>query len=613
MIGKTELKQYFGYDEYKRGQEEVITKITEGHDVLCVMPTSAGKSMCYQMPALLMEGITIVISPLISLMKDQVRHLIGSGVKAAYINGSLTAGQIRTAMSRAREGWYKIIYVAPERLLSASFLSFARNADISMVTVDEAHCVSQWGHDFRSSYLDIAEFVRQLPGRPVLSAFTATATGAVRSDIMKQLGLDDPFEIVTGFDRENLYFEVKQPNDKMRYLIGLMGEYKHGSSIVYCATRKNVEQVCEKLREEGFAATRYHAGLSSEERHRNQESFVYGRDKIIVATNAFGMGIDKPDVRAVVHYNMPMNIEGYYQEAGRAGRDGLPSACILLYSPGDVMTNKFLINNGNEEENDPVRIEQNMKLLYRMEGYCRTQSCLRGYILNYFGEDYYSGREQKSCENCINCNTNFVETDITEDANAVFDCLHSLDARNFHHLGKTIIIQILRGSEAKKIIEWRLDKLPRYGELSSRSQKQVETVVDALIQQEYLEVEKGDYPTISLTEKAEGAGKITMHVAEVIKRKKAEGSAGGSGGSRRQGIELDEDFDSGLMERLKAKRMEIAREQKVPAYVVFPDTTLRDMCLKTPQTLLEFSELTGVGKTKLEKYGERFLEVLKDS
>ena len=389
------LKQYFGYDEFRQGQEQLIEAALNGQDVLGIMPTGAGKSLCFQIPALMMDGITLVISPLISLMKDQVGTLNQAGIHAAFLNSSLTQGQYHTALKYAMQGRYKIIYVAPERLETEGFINFALNSGvkISMLAVDEAHCVSQWGQDFRPSYLKILEFLKKLPYRPVLTAYTATATAEVRDDIMDILNLRDPFVLTTGFDRENLYYAVKRPRDKYRELLSYLKEKEEkmpgSSGIIYCLSRKNVEEVCYQLREDGFSVTRYHAGLSDEERKENQEDFIYDRKQIMVATNAFGMGIDKPDVRFVVHYNMPKNMESYYQEAGRAGRDGEPAECILYYAPIDNRTNRFLIENGEEnEELDAITkqivMERDWERLRQMTFYCYTKECLRHYILNYF-------------------------------------------------------------------------------------------------------------------------------------------------------------------------------------------------------------------------------------
>ena len=397
------LKEYFGYDSFREGQEQVIDSILGGRDVLGIMPTGAGKSVCYQIPALMLSGITLVISPLISLMQDQVAALNQMGIHAAYLNSSLTYNQYLTALKYARAGRYKIIYVAPERLETYEFLAFAMHAEISMISVDEAHCVSQWGQDFRPSYLRIVDFIDKLQKRPIVSAFTATATSDVRDDIIRILKLENPMMLTTGFNRSNLFFQTERPKDKFEALKGYMETFEGQSGVIYCLTRKAVEEVCEKLVQAGYPATRYHAGLSPEERKENQDAFIYDEKPIMVATNAFGMGIDKSNVRYVIHYNMPKNMEGYYQEAGRAGRDGAPSRCILLYSPQDVAVNRYFIDNNNrndeltEEEQEFIR-KLDEKRLQQMVSYSLTKKCLRTFILNYFGE-----QGPANCGGCSNC------------------------------------------------------------------------------------------------------------------------------------------------------------------------------------------------------------------
>ena len=431
MTAQDILKQYFGYDSFRPGQDELVRAILSGRDTLGIMPTGAGKSICYQVPAMLFPGLTLVISPLISLMKDQVGALVEAGVPAACINSAMSAEEFRDALYFAGRGQYKLLYVAPERLTAPSFLEFAKRVPISMVTVDEAHCISQWGQDFRPSYLKILDFLAELPERPLVSAFTATATAEVRDDIVQALGLHEPFIKTTGFDRPNLYFAVEQPTSKGMKLLQLLNERKDKSGIVYCSTRKNVEEICDLLLSRGLPATRYHAGLDPDERRENQDDFLYDRKTIMVATNAFGMGIDKSNVSFVIHYNMPKNMESYYQEAGRAGRDGQPADCILLYSGQDVRMAEFLIERSHETEDETIDettrqqlIARDRERLKQMTFYCTTTECLRHYILRYFGEN-----SPLSCGHCSSCDTNFEEVDATMDARKILSCVYRLDER----------------------------------------------------------------------------------------------------------------------------------------------------------------------------------------
>ncbi len=491
------LKQYFGYDAFRDGQEKMIDAITSGRDVLGIMPTGAGKSLCYQIPALMAGengGITLVISPLISLMKDQVSALNQAGVHAAYLNSSLTPGQYYKALGYAREGRYPIIYVAPERLLTPEFLDFAVHAKIAMVAVDEAHCVSQWGQDFRPGYLKIEEFLCTLPKRPVVSAFTATATAEVRDDIIDLLKLQDPVVTTTGFDRPNLYFEVQSPKDKYAAVKTYIEEHAGQCGIVYCLTRKLVEEVTEKLMKDGFSVTRYHAGLSDSERKQNQEDFIFDRAQIMVATNAFGMGIDKSNVRFVIHYNMPKNMESYYQEAGRAGRDGEPADCLLLYGGRDVVTNQMFIDNNrdNEELDDVTRAivaERDRDRLKKMTFYCFTNDCLREYILRYFGE-YGSGY----CGNCSNCKTQFEEMDVTEIAKAIVGCVAECRER----YGTTVILDTVHGAATVKIRNYHMDENSHYGESSKVPTYRLRQILNFLQVKEYLVVTSDEYTIVKL-------------------------------------------------------------------------------------------------------------------
>ena len=493
------LKHYFGYDTFRDGQEKLIHAILEGRDVLGIMPTGAGKSLCYQIPALMMGGITLVISPLISLMKDQVSNLNQAGILAAYLNSSLTPGQYRKVLELARGGRYPIIYVAPERLVTEDFLQFALDpqVNISMVAVDEAHCVSQWGQDFRPSYLKIVDFIKRLPKRPVVSAFTATATAEVRDDIIDILMLQEPEVLTTGFDRTNLYFGVQTPKDRYQALVELLEQHKAESGIVYCLTRKIVEEVCEKLIKEGFSVTRYHAGLSDAERKHNQEEFIYDNVRIMVATNAFGMGIDKSNVRFVIHYNMPKNMESYYQEAGRAGRDGEPAECILLYGGQDVITNQFFIDHNQDNDAlDPMTrqlvMERDRERLRKMTFYCFTHECLRDYILRYFGE-YGSNY----CGNCSNCLTQFENTDVTEMAKALLSCIESSRQR----YGAAVIIDTVHGANTAKIRGYRMNENPEYGSLAKVPVYRLRQILNQLQLDSYLTATNDEYAILRLTSK----------------------------------------------------------------------------------------------------------------
>ena len=609
------LKHYFGYDTFRDGQDVLIQNILEGRDVLGVMPTGAGKSLCYQIPALMMDGITLVISPLISLMKDQVSNLNQVGILAAYINSSLTAAQYYKVLDLARAGRYPIIYVAPERLMSEDFLRFALSGQvkISMVAVDEAHCVSQWGQDFRPSYLKIVDFINQLPVRPVVSAFTATATAQVRDDIIDILMLRNPQVMTTGFNRPNLYFGVQSPKDKYATMVNYLERHKGESGIIYCLTRKVVEEVCSQLIREGFSVTRYHAGLSDSERRHNQEDFIYDRAQIMVATNAFGMGIDKSNVRFVVHYNMPKNMESYYQEAGRAGRDGEPSECILLYGGQDVVTNQFFIDHNQDNEAlDPVTreivMERDRERLRKMTFYCFTNECLRDYILRYFGE-YGSNY----CGNCSNCLSQFETVDVTDISRILIGCVESCRQR----YGTNVIIDTVRGANTAKIRNYRMDENPHYGELAKVPAYKLRQVMNHLMLNGYLAVTNDEYAIVKLTGKSKGileeGEPVTMKMArEAEHPAKASGASAGKGRKGRKGLaaaggaEFTE-ADETLFEKLRAVRTEIAKEEKVPPYIVFSDKTLTHMCIVKPATKAEMLDVSGVGEFKYEKYGERFL------
>lgn len=588
------LKDYFGHDFFRDGQEQIVDALLDGRDALCIMPTGAGKSMCYQIPALLFDGVTIVVSPLISLMKDQVGSLVQSGVPAAYINSSLSYPQFLRVLSNVEHGKYKIIYVAPERLLTDGFLDTCKKIKISMVAVDEAHCVSQWGQDFRPSYLKIISFVESLANRPIVGAFTATATNDVKEDIKKILRLENPFEITTGFDRPNLFFGVIKSSSKDEKLIDLIRERGDRSGIVYCATRKNVESVCELLCDNGFSAARYHAGLDEYERRKNQEDFVFDRKNIMVATNAFGMGIDKSNVTYVIHYNMPKNIESYYQEAGRAGRDGGEADCILLYSPKDVRLNRFMIENseGNDEltieENEQIR-ERDFERLKYMTFYSTTNDCLRGFILRYFG-----GEKKAYCGKCSNCLSIHKLVDVTIDAQKIMSCI----ARTGQRYGKTVICDVLKGSKSEKILKAELNNQSTYGIMKEVTARHIFGTIDFLAEKEYISSDN-ETKVLKLLPKS----RDVLFGRERLVMKKVENSEKVVK-THRPEVPVNSD----LLDALKALRKGIASKKSVPAYVIFTDATLIDMCKKCPETPDEMLEVSGVGRTKLEKFGKQFLE-----
>lgn len=596
------LKQYFGHDEFRPGQEALIDALTSGRDVLGVMPTGAGKSICYQLPALMLPGITLVISPLIALMKDQVSGLAQAGIPAAYLNSALSADQYREVFRRAREGAYKMIYVAPERLETADFQCFAQEAELSLVAVDEAHCVSQWGQDFRPSYLGIAEFVANLPKRPAVGAFTATATANVKADMEKLLGLRTPVRITTGFDRPNLYFEVARPKSKDAWLRAFLSEKAGQNGIVYCATRKSVETVCEKLQDSGISAVRYHAGLSDEERRKNQDDFIYDRAQIMVATNAFGMGIDKSNVSFVVHYNMPKNIESYYQEAGRAGRDGAKAHCVLLYSAGDVRTARFLIENSEENEaldsKERALVRQrDLERLSQMTAYCKTADCLRGFLLSYFGEN-----APADCGNCGNCSGERIQQDITVEAQKILSCVARVEKKYRSGLGLTLIMQMLHGSREQRVLQLGLDNLPTYGILREIDRAQIRVWIEYLLQEGFLTFVGDEYPVLRLTAQAGDVlfrgERVTMSARKPSKVETLRA---------RKYAPLPAETDDGLLEALKSLRFRLAQKQNVPAYIVFSNATLADMAARQPASMTDFLEVSGVGAAKASRYGDAFL------
>ena len=601
----TLLKQYFGHSGFRPGQEPLVDALLAGRDVLGVMPTGAGKSVCYQLPALLLPGMTLVISPLISLMKDQVAALSQAGIPAAFLNSSLDAGEFREVCRQVRRGGCKLLYAAPERLQTEGFRRLLEELPVSLVAVDEAHCVSQWGQDFRPSYLDIPELVRSLPVRPPVGAFTATATAAVRQDIETLLELRDPLRITTGFDRPNLFFEVVRPRDKDLWLSRFLAERPGQSGIVYCATRKTVDAVCASLLAQGVPAARYHAGMEDQERRRSQEGFVYDQVRVMVATNAFGMGIDKSNVSFVVHYNMPKDLESYYQEAGRAGRDGSPARCALLYAPGDVQTAKFLITHSQEDRDGggPERLRRDLARLDRMVRYCKTTGCLRADILDYFGEIHGGG-----CGNCGNCAGDFVERDITIEAQKILSAVARVEKRYACGLGAAVIIKLLRGSRDKRVLQLGLDRLPTYGALRGTAQERVQTYIDFLLGEGYLRTDGGEYPVLRLTAQA---GDVLFRGKRVLFQDRAP-RAEAAAAAPSAGTAVAQEADGGLAAVLKALRSRLAQEAGVPAYIIFSNATLADMAALRPLTMEEFLQVSGVGRVKAERYGAVFLQAIRD-
>lgn len=601
------LKQYFGYDSFRPGQDELVQAILSGRDTLGIMPTGAGKSICYQVPALALPGLTLVVSPLISLMKDQVGALNEAGVPASCINSAMSFEEMRDALYFAGRGQYKLLYVAPERLTAPFFLDFARRVPISMVTVDEAHCISQWGQDFRPSYLKILDFLAALPQRPLVSAFTATATAEVRDDIIRALGLEEPFVITTGFDRPNLYFAVEKPSSKPSALLAHLMQRRDKSGIVYCSTRKTVEEVCDMLLSRGLPATRYHAGLDPEERLANQDDFLYDRKTVMVATNAFGMGIDKSNVSFVIHYNMPKNMESYYQEAGRAGRDGEAADCILLYNGQDVRTAEFLIEHSHENEDESMDektrrqlIERDMERLKQMTFYATTTDCLRRYILNYFGE-----KAPLCCGHCGNCDTNFEEVDATMDARKILSCVYRLDERRLH-FGKTVVAAVLTGSKSEQINRFHLDTLSTYNIMHEQTAVRVRQLIDVLLERGLLTADPERYNALFLTQTGNalmrGRGELRI---KLPREKKPETAA-------RRTEELAADVDEKLFEKLRTLRTKVAQRAGVPPYVVFSNATLADMAARQPKSEYELLGVRGVGEAKARRYGAEFVDCIRD-
>lgn len=574
------LASYFGYSSFRRGQDETIKNVLDGKDTVCIMPTGGGKSICYQIPALVFEGTTLVISPLISLMKDQVDTLVQNGISATYINSSISIAEANQRIQLAKQGHYKLLYVAPERLDSMEFVDQLIDMKIPMVAIDEAHCISQWGHDFRPSYLHIHRILDYLPEKPLVLALTATATPQVREDICNTLEINQENTIMTTFERENLSFSVIKGQDRNAYLADYIRQNQKESGIIYAATRKVVDQLYEDLMKAGVSVSKYHAGMSDSDRNEQQELFLRDEVSVMVATSAFGMGIDKSNIRYVIHYQLPKNMESYYQEAGRAGRDGLDSTCILLYSSQDVQVQRFLIDQSTGES----RFSNELDKLQNMTDYCHTEQCLQSFILQYFGEE-----PKEDCGRCGNCTDNRESIDVTRESQMVLSCM----IRTNQRFGKQMIAQVLTGSKNKKVIEFNFHTLPTYGLLSNRSVKEVSEFIEFLISDELIAVEHGTYPTLKVTEKGK---EVLLGKENVLRKERVE---------TRQIVQ-----DHPLFEVLREVRKEIAQGEGVPPFVIFSDQTLKDMCVKMPQSDSELLTVKGIGEHKLVKYGSHFLQAV---
>ncbi len=583
------LQNYFGYSSFKKGQEDLISHILKGEDCVGIMPTGAGKSICYQIPALVFSGVTIVISPLISLMKNQVDALNELGISATYINSSLNNHDYIQTIENAVLGMYKIIYVAPERFESDSFLRFLNSIDISMIAIDEAHCVSRWGHDFRPSYLEIANVISNLSIKPVVSAFTATATDIVKKDIINLLNIKNPFTLTTGFDRENLSFHVISTNDRKKFVYSYVRNHLNSCGIIYCLTRKTVDSLYDDFLEIGYPVSKYHAGMSDVERTKNQNDFVYDRTNVMIATNAFGMGIDKSNIRYVIHYNMPKDLESYYQEAGRAGRDGIYAECTLLFSRQDIVTNKFIIEQCSSNSYHKIEYQK----LNDMIDYCNTDKCLRKYILEYFGET----PSFSECNNCSNCNSELEETDITEDSKKILSCIKRMNER----FGVNLVTDVLKGSHSSKVIQLGFDKLSTYALLKDYSKETIKELISFLVSQGYINSIGEKYPILVLTNKANNV--LFENEGVLIKRKVEK---------LKHSQNVISTYDDELFELLRKLRKEIAQKSNVPPFVIFTDATLSSMCINFPTTKEEMLKISGVGETKFQKYGELFIEVIQN-
>lgn len=578
MEPQTILKEKFGYDTFRTGQQDVIDAVLAGDNVLAIMPTGGGKSLCYQIPALILSGVTLVVSPLISLMKDQVDALNENGIPATFINSSLDYQEINYRFQQAASGEVKLLYVSPERLDSNYFNGLAQ-LPIDLVAIDEAHCISQWGHDFRPSYLRVTEIIQQLPSQPTIIALTATATPKVAEDIMHLLNVDK--EVKTDFARPNLSFKVVKDQDSDRFLLDYLKVNPDQSGIIYASTRKEVERVTKLLAKNDVAVTMYHAGLSPQQRRKNQEDFLYDRLPVMVATNAFGMGIDKSNVRFVIHDQVPGTLEAYYQEVGRAGRDGLPSDVILLFKLADIQIQHFYIE--KSEMDDRNKHLEYLKL-QEMQQYANTQQCLQQYILNYFGE------KGPVCGNCSNCLDDREAQDVTIDAQKVLSCVKRMDQR----FGKVLVAQVLTASKVKRVTQMHFDELSTYGLLKNQSQKAVSELIDFLTASGYLRAAGGEYPVLQLT----STGLAVLQGKSQVFRKMAV--------KAKQSLPVNDE----LFEKLRALRRELAEQQSVPPFVIFSDQSLHEMCAQMPTTLNEMLAVKGVGQAKLEKYGQQFLDAL---